>query len=316
MFHSLDERRVPDAGRPGGGDRRQDGTRLTLRGSACDPPVLGGQVRTAEKSNAITAIPKLLDALLLKGAIVTIDAMGCQRDIAERIVKAGADYALACTGNQSAMLERVQHAFEAIERVPLAYADCLSERREVKKGHGRIETRRCIVSDVLTGWQHEPDLRSGLRSIVMVESTREIGEIDTAERRYYVSSLRAETAHIAHAVRVHWRIEDSPHWVLDVAFGEDQCRVRVDNAAQNFAILRRIALNLLKRDTQRHDGLYIRESALGVIRAPLSRLSTVIQLSLFGEGDPDIGSALCRCGNSTKPSSPASGRSRPTPTSS
>jgi predicted transposase YbfD/YdcC len=220
--------------------------------------VVLGQVRTAEKSNEITAIPELLDALLLKGAIVTIDAMGCQRDIAERIVKAGADYVLACKGNQGTMLKRVQQAFEAIERVPLAYTDCLSEHREVEKGHGRIEMRRCIVSDVLTRWQHEPDQWPGLRSIVMVESTREIGDTVTTERRYYVSSLPPDAARVAHAIRAHWGIENGMHWTLDMAFSEDQCRVRVNNAAQNFAILRRIVMNLLRQDRTTKAGLKIR----------------------------------------------------------
>ncbi|MFL9998446.1 hypothetical protein PQR34_44715 [Paraburkholderia sediminicola] len=120
---------------------------------------------------------------------------------------------LECKGSQSAIPERVQRAFEAIERVPLAYADCPSEHREVEKGRGRIQTHRCIVSDVLTGWENEPDLWPGLRSIVMVESTRENGDIDTAERRYYVSSLPPEEAHIAHAVRAPLAHRDNLHWV-------------------------------------------------------------------------------------------------------
>jgi predicted transposase YbfD/YdcC len=217
-----------------------------------------GQVRTADKSNEITAIPELLDALLLKGAIVTIDAMGCQRAIAERIVKAGAHYVLACKGNQGTMLKRVEQAFEAMERVPQAYADYTDEHREVEKDHGRIETRRCVVSDILTRWKCEPDLWPGLRSIVMVESTREIGDTVTTERRYYVSSLPPDAERIAGAVRSHWRIENNLHWCLDMAFGEDQCRVRVDNAAQNFAILRRIVMNLLKHDSKTKAGLKTR----------------------------------------------------------
>jgi predicted transposase YbfD/YdcC len=133
----------------------------------------------------------------------------------------------------------------------------ITEHREVEKDHGRIETRRCIASDILTRWQ-QPALWPGMRSIVMVEATREIGEKITTECRYYVSSLPPDAAHIAHAVRSHWRIENSMHWVLDVAFGEDQCRVRVDNAAQNFAILRRIVLNLLRQDRKAKVGLKIR----------------------------------------------------------
>ncbi|MBB5447998.1 putative transposase YbfD/YdcC [Paraburkholderia sp. WSM4177] len=227
------------------------------------------QVRTAEKDNEITAFPELLDTLLLKGAIVTIDAMGCQRSIAERIVKAGADYVLACKGNQGTMLGRVQTAFEPMECVPLAFADYNSEHREVEKGHGRIETRRCVASDILTRWQFEPDLWPGLRSIVTVESTREIGDtVTTTERRYYVSSLPPGAARIAHAVRAHWGIENGMHWCLDMAFGEDQCRVRVDDAAQNFAILRRIALNLLRQD--RHQSRVEKSPHARLRKRPLS----------------------------------------------
>jgi predicted transposase YbfD/YdcC len=220
--------------------------------------VVLGQVRTADKSNEITAIPELLDSLLLKGAIVTIDAMGCQQAIARQIVKAGADYVLAVKGNQPSLLAHIRTTLEAIERVPPADRGIfITEHREVEKDHGRIETRRCIASDILTRWQ-QPAIWPGMRSIVMVEATREIGDKVTTERRYYVSSLPPDAAHIAHAVRSHWRIENSMHWVLDVAFGEDQCRVRVDNAAQNFAILRRIVMNLLRQDRKAKVGLKIR----------------------------------------------------------
>lgn len=156
------------------------------------------------------------------------------------------------------MLGQVQTAFDALERVPLAYADYTSEHREVEKDHGRIETRRCVASDILTRWQHEPDLWPGLRSIVMVESTRKIGDTVTTERRNYVCSLPPDAARIAYAVRSRWGIEKGMHWCLDMAFGEDQCRVRVDSAAQNFAILRRIALNLLRQDRSTKAGLKIR----------------------------------------------------------
>lgn len=159
--------------------------------------VVLGQVRTAVKSNEITAIPELLDALLLKGAIVSLDAMGCQREIAEHITDAGADYVLACKGTRVRLLNWVQQAFEAIERVPLAYADCTDKHRQVEKGHGRIETRRCVVSDILTRWQFEPDRWPGLRSIVMLESMREIGDITTTERRYYVISLPPDAVRFA-----------------------------------------------------------------------------------------------------------------------
>ncbi|OJA85846.1 ISAs1 family transposase [Burkholderia ubonensis] len=217
-----------------------------------------GQVRTADKSNEITAIPELLDALLLKGAIVTIDAMGCQQAIARQIVENGADYVLAVKENQPSLLAEIRASLEAIERLPADdRAICANEFREVEKDHGRIETRRCVVSDLLSKWRPVA-LWPGMRSIAMVESTREIGDTVSVERRYYVSSLPPDAARIAHAVRSHWRIENSMHWVLDVAFGEDQCRVWVDNAAQNFAILRRITMNLLRRDTSTKAGIKIR----------------------------------------------------------
>ncbi|MGF6604968.1 putative transposase YbfD/YdcC [Paraburkholderia sp. GAS448] len=197
--------------------------------------VVLGQVRTADKSNEITAIPELLDALQLKGAIVTIDAMGCQRNIAARILDAGADYVLAVKENQPTLLARMRTALQAIDSFPDGYRKlaAASEHCEVEKGHGRIETRRCLVTDILANPQFEPELWPGMRSIVMIESTREIRDSAATEHRFYVSSLPPDAAHIAHAVRAHWAIENSSHWVLDMTFAEDQCRVRVDNAAQN-----------------------------------------------------------------------------------
>jgi predicted transposase YbfD/YdcC len=221
--------------------------------------VVLGQVRTANKSNEITAIPELLDALLLKGAIVTIDAMGCQQRIAEKIIQSQADYVLAVKDNQPALARLVRGIFAALERWPAAYAGTVDEYCEIEKDHGRIETRRCVAQDISSRWPGNVDGRwPGLRSVVMVEATREIAGVASTERRFYISSLPANANRLAHAIRSHWRIENSMHWVLDMAFGEDQCRVRVENAAQNFAILRRIALNLLRRDTNTKAGLKIR----------------------------------------------------------
>jgi predicted transposase YbfD/YdcC len=199
-----------------------------------------GQVRTADRSNGITAIPQLREALQLKGAIVTIDAMGCQRNIARRIVEAGADHVLAVRQNQPALHRAICNAFEAIERIPKAYQgkNDSASHCEVEKDHGRIGTRRCVASDVLTRCYHTEQLWPGARSIVMIGSTR----------------LRPDPARIARAVRSHRAIE-SMHWTLDVAFNEDPCRVRVNHAAQNFAILRRIALNLLREDRTSKVGL-------------------------------------------------------------
>ena len=206
-----------------------------------------GQVRTADKSNEITAIPALLDALLLKGAIVTIDAMGCQREIAAKIVAGGADYVLAVKGNQPALHEAIVQLFDAQRTQSLRSVRFAEHCQTGKKVHGRIETRRCVTTDMID-WLDEDGKWAGLRSVAMVEATREIDGRVSLERRYYVNSLPADPKRINEAVRAHWAIENSMHWVLDVAFGEDQCRARVDNAAQNFAILRRIVSNLLRAD--------------------------------------------------------------------
>ncbi|MFD1558849.1 ISAs1 family transposase [Paraburkholderia silviterrae] len=235
-----------------------DGARAIHLVSAygCGLGVVLGQQRTAGHSNEITAIPALLDALLLKGAIVTIDAMGCQTQIAQRIVDAQADYVLAVKDNQRALGALVRGVFAALERWPQLHAGTFDEYRECDKDHGRIETRRCVVQDISRAWPGKVTGRwPGLRTVVMIEATRECGASVSTQRRYYISSLPARAARVAHAVRSHWHIENSLHWVLDVAFGEDQCRVRVENAAQNFAILRRMALNLLKRDSTTKAGL-------------------------------------------------------------
>jgi predicted transposase YbfD/YdcC len=213
-----------------------------------------GQVRTADKSNEITAIPALLDALLLKGAIVTIDARGYQREIAAKIVAAGAEYVLAVKGNQPALYEAIIQLFDSQRTQPLRSMRFAEHCQTGKKVHGRIETRRCVATDMID-WLDEDGKRAGLRSVAMVEATPEIDARVSLERRYYVSSLPADPKRINEAGRAHWAIENSMHWVLDVAFGEDQCRARVDNAAQNFAILRRIVANLLRADKVTNVGI-------------------------------------------------------------
>ncbi|MBC7860164.1 MAG: ISAs1 family transposase [Burkholderiaceae bacterium] len=210
-----------------------------------------GQIRTADKSNEITAIPQLLDALDVKGAIITIDAMGCQHDIAAKIVERGADYVLGVKDNQPGLAEAVKLWFDAADagKMDRPFWDDI----QIEKDHGRIETRRCLVTNDVAWLQEQRQHWSALKSLIMIESTREIiGRNGTGtasvERRYYISSVPAKAALLGNTVRAHWGIENSMHWVLDVAFREDDCRIRVGEAAQNFAILRRIALNLLKRD--------------------------------------------------------------------
>lgn len=201
-----------------------------------------GQRKVDEKSNEIKAIPKLLEALELAGTVVTIDAMGCQRSIAEKIVAKKADYVLAVKENQPLLLEDVKDSFKML--VP----EVVSE--QVDCGHGRVETRRCSVLDDLTLLDRAGDW-AGLRSLVRIESERFHKATGETERevRYYIASLTADAARFNELIRNHWGIENKLHWVLDVAFGEDLDRKRVGHAAQNFSLLNRIALNLLKQET-------------------------------------------------------------------
>lgn len=210
-----------------------------------------GQVRTADKSNEITAIPELLNTLDIKGSVITIDAMGCQHDIASKIVERGADYVLGVKDNQPGLADALKLWFDAADsgKLDRPYWDDI----QTEKDHGRIETRRCLVTNDVAWLREQHQQWSGLQSLIMVESTREIiGRNGTGyasvERRYYISSLPAKAAMLGKTVRAHWGIENSMHWVLDVAFREDDCRIRIGEAAQNFAVLRRIALNLLKND--------------------------------------------------------------------
>lgn len=202
-----------------------------------------GQVETDEASNEIEAVPRLLEILDLKGCIVTIDAMGCQREIVERIRAKEADYVIALKGNQGTLHEDVKQYWEDPE-LPRAEYD---EYETVEKGHGRIESRKYRVTEKI-GWLAPRENWKGLRSIVMVEHQREIGYHKSVERRYYLSSLKAQAREIAKAIRTHWEIENKVHWCLDVTFREDQSTVRIRQAARNFALLRRLAMNMLRKD--------------------------------------------------------------------
>ncbi|MEI9892435.1 MAG: ISAs1 family transposase [Chthoniobacter sp.] len=212
-----------------------------------------GQIKIEEKSNEITAIPALLRALELRGCIVTIDAMGTQKAIAKEIVEADAQYVLALKGNHEKVHAEVREFFaDARARQFPGVTHAFLET--VEKDHGRLETRRYWITEQI-GWFADRALWAGLRSFGMVESLREIDGQMTAEIRFYLGSIPADAQTFARAVRGHWGIENQLHWSLDVAFGEDQCRVRVGHAAENLARLRHIALNILKADTTKKRGL-------------------------------------------------------------
>ena len=205
-----------------------------------------GQVKTEEKSNEITAIPELLRLLEIKGCIVTIDAMGCQTEIAAQIIRQGGDYVLALKGNQSTLHEDVKSFFEdaALEADP----DISWQREQTTDGdHGRVEIRwyRC-TSDI--SWLDEKGRWEGLRSICEVVSERHVGDDIRREARYFIGSIPADPKLWAHAVRAHWGIENELHWRLDVVFREDDSRVRKGHGPENLAVLRHIASNLLSRD--------------------------------------------------------------------
>jgi len=219
-----------------------------------------GQVRVAEKSNEIVAIPKLLDMLAIEGAIVTIDAMGCQRAIAAKIVEKKADYVLALKGNQGSLRADVE--LFAAEQKANGFKDTKVSRHETVDGdHGRIETRTyTMIHDV--AWLKERHDWPGLQGVVMVESTREIGEKIERETRFYITSLLWLASQLGPVIRNHWAIENSLHWVMDMIFRDDECRIRTDHAPANFTTLRHMAHNLIRKAPGR-DSLRLKRKTAG-----------------------------------------------------
>ncbi len=221
-----------------------------------------GQVKTDDESNEIPAIPKLLEILRLEGCIVTVDAIGAQKEVVKAIVDKGAHYVISLKKNQPTLHAAVEGYFaeacaDRFQFTKHAYTETL------EKEHGRLETRKYWVTNQLgalrerVGW-------AGLTSIGMVESTRDIDGKVSQETRYFISSLEGDNAEtFARAVRSHWTVENNLHWVLDVAFDEDRSRVRKDNAPENMAMLRHAALNLLKADTSNKVGIKTRRKMAG-----------------------------------------------------
>jgi len=214
---------------------------------ASESGLLLGQRKVDDKSNEITAIPELLKSLYVAGCIVSIDAMGCQKDIASTIVEQGADYVLALKGNQGQLHQDVQEWFAWARQSDFKNMD-YSFWQTPNKGHGRVEVRRCWALSDPRAFEviRHHDGWAGLRSIVMLERQRILPEGMQTETAYFISSLPADANLLLHAVRSHWRVENTFHWTLDVTFREDDARLRSGDSAENFAVLRHISLNLLK----------------------------------------------------------------------
>jgi len=223
-----------------------------------------GQLKVDDKSNEITALPKLLRALELSGCIVTVDAMGTQKQIAKEIREADADYVMALKGNHEVVHDEVKSFLdttvtEAATKRPAGVqpsraAATLAKLETVEKDHGRQETRRYYQGGALA-WFADRSKWEGLQSVGLVEAEREVRGKVTVERRYYLSSLPVGVETFARAVRGHWAVENSLHWVLDVQMGEDDSRARTGYAAENLATLRRLALNLLKQEKTKKRGI-------------------------------------------------------------
>lgn len=239
---------------------------------ACRNNIILGQYKTEEKSNEITAIPELLKVLDLQGNIVTIDAMGCQKKIAQQIIEQGGDYVFNLKGNQSSLHNDVslffKHYLENDPEKNKAVVSC----SVIDGDHGRVEKRRYWITEDIAWLLQRADWR-GLKSIGLVEYEsvdKSTGEIKT-EQRCFIASLAADAKQFSHAVRLHWGVE-SMHWCLDVGFREDNCRVRKDHAPENLAVIRQIALNLLKQEKTAKVGIQTKRLMAGWDHVYLAKL--------------------------------------------
>lgn len=220
-----------------------------------------GQTKVAEKSNEITAIPELLALLDVSGCIVTIDAMGCQKEIARLIIEDSGDYVLALKENQGQLYQEVKELFEDEDLV----AEMGAFHETVNKGHGRLEHRRCwsISDQECLSYLNASGEWRGLQSVAQVTGERRIGEEVSIESRYFISSLPGDAEQLLWAAREHWGIEKSLHWVLDIAFREDESRVRKGHGPENLATMRHMALNLIRRETSSKGGVKARRLRAG-----------------------------------------------------
>lgn len=223
-----------------------------------------GQRKVDEKSNEMTAIPELLKILSISGCIVTIDAIGTQTNIAQTIIEAKADYVLSVKKNQGNLFEDISVLFAVDQKQDFKYAS-FDYIKTVNKGHGRIDVRECwsTSNPEYLNLIRNVQAWTGLQSIAMIVCTRVIGETQTKQIRFYISSLPSDAKRILETVRKHWSIENELHWVLDVALNEDRSRVRKDQAPENLAVLRHIALNLLKQEKTAKGGIHAKQLQAG-----------------------------------------------------
>jgi predicted transposase YbfD/YdcC len=232
-----------------------------------------GQVKVDDKSNEITAIPQLLELLVIKGCLVTIDAMGCQTKIAHQIVEQGGDYLLAIKKNQKHLYEDVEHLFKHAVAQNFT-ADGFDEARTVDKQHGRLEIRHCQLIS-------EPEWLDYLRSrhdweklysVVKIQAERQIGRKKSHESRYYLCSSSNSAADLLEGTRAHWGVENNVHWILDVVFDEDASRIRTGHAQQNLATMRRMAINMLNQEQTRKESLKGKRQLAGWDESYLERI--------------------------------------------
>ena len=215
---------------------------------ACQLRLVLGQLKTDDKSNEISAIPELIKAIALKDAIVTIDAMGCQKTIAQTIIEQGADYVIQVKENQPSLHQDIALFFQDPANGPF------DSFQTIDGEHGRIETRQYFTSSQIQ-WLAGKHQWAGINTICMTIRQREVNGKISSEKAYFISSLQSSADTVAQSIRQHWSIENSLHWCLDISFREDHCRVRKDHAPQNLAILRHMAINLLKRETSLKGGI-------------------------------------------------------------
>lgn len=231
---------------------------------ACNNELVLGQLKTEGKIDEIDAIRQLITMLDLTGSVVTIDAIACQKDIAQTIIDQKADYVLALKANQPELYEQCVNLFE---KHPVH-----DTHQWVEKSHGRIETRTCSVITEL-GWiEEERKLWPSMNALVRVQAQREINGVQSIETRYYISSLTRDAEFFNLAVRRHWNIENNLHWTLDMIFDEDTSRKRIDHAPENFALIRKLAINIVKRDKTPRRSLILKRKMAGWNEKYLSQL--------------------------------------------